>query len=297
MSSPTTPTHGKYAALYRRRPNGFKGSGLNDTSWGTAYSAASSAYFEVVIDTEGTPDKFKWRKNGGSWTTLVSITGAAQTLSDGQTITFASTTGHTLNDQWVIGNLKDEACTEAGVDAQITDATKRLLNPNVPPAWIDSGGYQARTVDFSQGKASFSGNVTQVTVTGNNGFIPEASLEKIGYLIGWSLDLALELAELNYCGQQWKQYLPGMASGKGSAEAFFIAGKSFLDALVAEAGGGNAYYLLQLFNYDPDQDQTGDHVTAWVTFDSFSPDVPINAVAKERVNFSTVGPVSFAANT
>jgi hypothetical protein len=296
MGSPTTPTHGKFANLYRRRPGGFSGSGLNDATWGTGYNAAATAYFEVVIDTVGTPDKFKWRKNGGSWTTTVSITGSAQTLSDGQTITFAATTGHTLNDQWVIGNLYAEACTESGVTAQITDATRRLINPNVPPTWTDSGGKQRLEVNYTNGFATFAENVTAVTVTGNNGFIPAASLEKVGYLLGWTLDLALELAEMNYAGQAWKQWLPGMASGKGSAEAYFIAGKSVFNTITAEMAGGNAYYLLELFNYDPDQDQTGDHFIAWVTFDSFNLAPAMNAVVKETVNFQTVGPVSFTGD-
>ena len=296
MASPTTPTHGKQANLYRRRPGGFSGSGLNDLTWGAAFSDTDSAYFEVVIYGEGTPNTFKWRKNGGSWTTGVNITGSAQTLSDGQQITFAATTGHTVGDQWVIGNLYNEACAESGLTAQITDALMRLLNPNAPPVWTDSGGKQRLEVDYTRGFATFAENVTAVTVTGNNGYVPEASLEKIGYLLGWTLDLTVDMAEMNYCGQTWKQWLPGHASGKGSAEAFFIGGKSFFDGLIAGAGSGDDYFLLELFNYDPDQDQTGDHIIAWVTFDSFAPGVPMNAVVNETVNFSTVGPVSFVAN-
>ena len=68
MASPSTPTHGKLAALYRRRPNGFKGVGLNDLTFGTAATNAATAYYEIVIDAEGTPDTYKWRKDGGGWT-------------------------------------------------------------------------------------------------------------------------------------------------------------------------------------------------------------------------------------
>ena len=65
MASPTSPTHGKLAAIYRLRPNGFKGNGLNDVTWGTGYSGGgTSGYFEVVIDGTGTPDTFKWRQLG-----------------------------------------------------------------------------------------------------------------------------------------------------------------------------------------------------------------------------------------
>ena len=41
-------------------------------------------------------------KTIGAWTTGVAVTGSAQTLDDGVTVTFAATTGHTLDDQWNI---------------------------------------------------------------------------------------------------------------------------------------------------------------------------------------------------
>jgi len=295
MASPTSPTHGKLAAVYRQRPNGFKGSGLNDATWGSGFSGASSAYYEVVIQAEGTPDQFKWRKNGGAWTENVNITGAAQTLDDGQTITFTATTGHTAGDQWTIGNLKDEACTESGTEAQITDATKRLLNPNNPPVFTDSGGKTCELIDYTRGKADFSGNVTAVTVTGNNGFIVESGLEKVGYLMGWDFSISLDMAEQNRCGQRWKEFLPGQAGGSGGAEAYFIGGKSFFDS-ISKGAEDRAYFLLQLFNYDPDQDQTGDHFLAWVTFNSLNVSAPVGEIVQEHLGFTLHGIPSFKAN-
>lgn len=78
----------------------FTGSGLDDmTNSGTP---TASKDFKVEIDGTGTPDTFKWSKDGGStWeATGVQITGAAQSLSDGVSITFGATTGHTLGDYW-----------------------------------------------------------------------------------------------------------------------------------------------------------------------------------------------------
>jgi hypothetical protein len=86
----------------------FTGTGLDDiTAAGTA-TGVVNLYFEFEIDAEGTPDTFKWRKNGGSYTTGVAITGAAQAISDGVTVAFAATTGHTLADKWEVwacGNI------------------------------------------------------------------------------------------------------------------------------------------------------------------------------------------------
>ncbi len=80
----------------------FSGTGLNDATSGGTYSATAVSTYTIVIDATGTPDTFKWKLGSGAYTPGVAITGAAQTLSNSVTITFAATTGHTLNDQWTI---------------------------------------------------------------------------------------------------------------------------------------------------------------------------------------------------
>ena len=85
--------------------------GVNDLSAGGTFTGTARTLFEIEIDAKATPDTFKWRKitrdsNGtktiGAWTEDVDITGAAQTLSDGVTVTFAATTGHTVSDAWTV---------------------------------------------------------------------------------------------------------------------------------------------------------------------------------------------------
>jgi len=300
MASPTTPTHGKLGALYALRPNGFSGIGLNDLTWGVGSTAADLTKYEVVIDGVGTGagavDEFKWRVNGGAWTEHVDITGAAQTLADGQAITFTATTGHTAADQWIIGNLKDEATTVNGSTAQITDATARLLNPSAPPTFTPTNAVQLLSVNYTNGSATFSAAPGVTTVTGNNGFIPTAALRKAAYLLDWSLNLTLDMADMTAMGDAWKSALPGQANGSGSAGAYFVASETLLNCLQESIAAGDKYSLLQLFNYDPDQDQTGDHINAWATFTSFALGAAINAVVKETVNFQVQGEVSFTAN-
>jgi hypothetical protein len=81
----------------------FTGVGLNDATAGGTYTGTVTATYTVIIDASASsPDTFKWKKNSGSFTTGVSMTAGAHTLSDGITITFAATDGHTVNDQWVI---------------------------------------------------------------------------------------------------------------------------------------------------------------------------------------------------
>ncbi len=79
----------------------FSGAGTDDAVFDGTYIGATATTYTVVIDSEGSPDTFKWKVGSGAYTSGVAITGAAQTLSNGVTIAFGSTTGHTLNDQWV----------------------------------------------------------------------------------------------------------------------------------------------------------------------------------------------------
>jgi len=297
MASPTAPTHGKLANLYRWRTGGFIGDGLNDLTIGTAAANAASAYYEVEIDGERTPDTFKWRKDGGAYTTTVAITGAAQTLDEGQTITFGATTGHTAGDEWTWGNLKDEATTEAAATAQITDSTHRILNPNAPPTWTDDGGANLLTVNFTNGTATFDNSVGNVDVDGNLGWVPTAALEKVGYLLGWSLTISLKMGDASICGNDWSTALAGQASGVGSSEALFIGGDSMIEMLQDAVDGTNEYCLLQLFNYDPDYDQTGDHFLVWATFDGLTLETNVDGVVPEKTTFKTYGMPSFTANS
>lgn len=84
----------------------FTGTGLNDATFGGRYDANNKVIeqknYYVKVDATGTPDTFSWSKDNFATTeaTGVSMTGSAQTLDNGVTVTFAATTGHTLNDSW-----------------------------------------------------------------------------------------------------------------------------------------------------------------------------------------------------
>lgn len=81
------------------------GTGLDDLQVGTVFNQLSMATYTITISAVTSPNKFDWSKTGGSGSASasnVSITGASQTLSDGFTITFAATTGHTNGDSWTI---------------------------------------------------------------------------------------------------------------------------------------------------------------------------------------------------
>lgn len=89
------------------QPTSINVSGLNDIETNGTYVGTSTTQFDVEIDATGTPDTFKWRKDGGSYTSGVSITGGHVTLSggDGVTVKFKATTGHTVGDRWTFAAL------------------------------------------------------------------------------------------------------------------------------------------------------------------------------------------------
>ncbi len=288
-----TATHGKFANVFIFRKNGFVGSGRNDLSWGSGYTGTATAVFQVRIEAAGSPDSFSWRKDGGSWSASVAITGADQDLVDGQAIRFGSTSGHTVGDTWSIGHLVDEPADAAGTSAQIKESSRRMLNPNVAVTFSDSGGARCLRIDHADGRAWFDAAPATVTASGKNGFVPEAALQKAGYLYEWTLDLGLDLADGSVFQQQWKTWLPGQAEASGTAGGFF-AGPMWFDALRETAGQEPAFFLLQLFSYDPDNDGSGDHLVAWVQFTGFDLSAPVSEPVKEKTSFKVCGLPVFA---
>lgn len=104
----------------------FTGSGLDDLTVGGTYTDGNeevTTYYIVEIDAIGTPDTFKWSDDGGTtWDAEgIAITGTAQTLNNGVTITFGATTGHTLGDKW---EFRGQQATDpvTGLSTLITDS-------------------------------------------------------------------------------------------------------------------------------------------------------------------------------
>jgi 3-mercaptopyruvate sulfurtransferase SseA len=110
----------------------FTGTGsLNDLTSGGSYTGTATATgpgntsFVVKIDTAGAPDTFTWSNNGGSaWIAAnVPVTGAAQVLSSGVTITFGSTSGHAVNDTWTFTAYGKKNIEQLTADGNICTAT------------------------------------------------------------------------------------------------------------------------------------------------------------------------------
>ncbi len=105
----------------------FTGLGLNDATSGGTNTNTTDTIYTITIDAIGGTDTFSWLRTGGSTTTGVSITGSAQTLDNGITITFAATTGHALSDRWTIkatiAMVASVADTGTVMNAQLSGGT------------------------------------------------------------------------------------------------------------------------------------------------------------------------------
>lgn len=148
----------------------FTGAGLNDATSGGTYSGTVNATYTVIIDATGTPDTFKWKKNSGSFTTGVAITGSAQTLSDGVTITFAATTGHTLNDQWVITAISYTAAPDGALHHFEGTSTRNYVIIEGDVAYIN--GSAITKIDIG---AFTSGVLTHGLSAGNKAWFTNAT--------------------------------------------------------------------------------------------------------------------------
>jgi len=302
MASSTIPTHGKLGALYVLRPNGYEGVaattlGLNDVTWSGIDAFATSRQYRVEIDASvPSPDTFVWTVNGGGGVGGVGITGAAQAVdANGQFIMFTAIDGHTIGDAWTISNLHAEPTSIVGLTAQITDPLLRILNPNAPPVWTHANNLLS--VNYTTGMATFDAAPGVTTVEGNNGAVARSTLQKVAYLMDWNLNLTLDMADASRSGQAWKEALPGQAGASGGANSYFIGTETMYWNLAQHmATSGPKYFFMELYPWDIDHDQTGDHYLAWVTCSGFSLNTGIGEVVKEALSFQVFGEPSFMAN-
>lgn len=161
----------------------FTGSGLNDATSGGAFTGTPSGSYRVQIDGTGTPDTFKWSNDGGvTWkATGVAITGSAQELENGVTVTFAATTGHNLNTYWTFTTTGP---TDLGA------SLSRLLNMHC--ALSEGGSPIATGREFSM-ECNFNIETDDYRLggAGVRGDLPEGKVDITGTLKAIFLDASL----------------------------------------------------------------------------------------------------------
>lgn len=192
-------------------------------------------------------------------------------------------------------NLTTEACTVTSNSAQITDTTKRILNPNATLTVTPTNSVNLLSIDYANGTAHFDGAPGVTTISGTNAYVPTANLAKTAQLFEWSIEVAIEAHDITDFQDAWKAFAGGLAEASGQAQGF-IAGINWWDDLEDETDGTMAYWFLRLFSYDPDDDGTGDHWDLWTSFEAFAVGVPIGEYIKETIRFKSIGRPCFTAN-
>lgn len=117
----------------------------------------------------GTENTFRWSSdNGDTWTYEVPITGSAQVLSDGVTITFGAITGHSTQDEWnfyACGALRSDDKRAYGWYRTVGDYGKTLTDEGLTVAdeIIENGavldlGYDEYGARFFRWEISMTSN-------------------------------------------------------------------------------------------------------------------------------------------
>ena len=119
----------------------FTGTGLDDLTPSGTYAGSINIAYKIAIDAEGTPDTFEWFKDGVSQASGVAITGSAQVLDNGISITFGATTGHTDTEYWELVLPTIVTSNDNSLFSfSLLDETLVMTNGVNPPIKWDGGG-------------------------------------------------------------------------------------------------------------------------------------------------------------
>lgn len=183
----TTPSFsGDFAGVATVPPVIFIGSGLDDAVSGGLYTNFEPANYIIQIDSLGTPDTFRIKKDNQVIASLIPIDGSAQVILDGITIQFAATTGHTLNDRWLVpatpnGNVN--ALTSYYVRGQF------ILTQDTVANNLQVGNQTFELMGYGTGNTTVGIGALNGVENGNNN-------TAIGHLAGQSLTNGLEMTFL-----------------------------------------------------------------------------------------------------
>jgi hypothetical protein len=162
------------------------GSGLSDLTPARAATSLPKVY-EILLFNAANPDQIKWRVRDwggafGGYSAAIDIVAGAMAIADGVTVTFAATTGHTLNNVWtfaVMNGLRDTAERRMISNIGLEGAAGVMYQ------WLDENSYQfggpvahthqvtvsgdAQTVTSGAASADISPAFSWKTIGGNKG--------------------------------------------------------------------------------------------------------------------------------
>tara|TARA_R110000772_G_scaffold50518_4_gene116136 strand:- start:12044 stop:15988 length:3945 start_codon:yes stop_codon:yes gene_type:complete len=88
---------------YYELPIYYGSVGLNDATITGTYTGIIDVRYIIDISAVGLPDSFRWSNDdGATYSADIPITGVAQTIESGLSVTFGASTGHDLTDEWIV---------------------------------------------------------------------------------------------------------------------------------------------------------------------------------------------------
>ena len=175
-----------------------------------------------------------------------------------------------------------EACTDAGQVAQITDTTKRILDPNEAQTFTDDGGEQVREIDHTTGTAYFYGVGGLGTVTAAGDHVVVANLDLMGNMHNWTIDRTLDTVESTVYGITAKTFEAGTRGWTGSAEGYF------LDSTWKDSFDTVTFWFIRFYI-------DGTHYfQGWANINGISDNCPLSELVSESLTFQGTGFLSYA---
>ena len=98
---------------YYELPIYYGSVGINDATITGTYTGIVDVRYIIDISAVGLPDSFRWSNDdGATYSADIPITGAAQTIENGLSVTFGASTGHDLTDKWIVSAKAAEVTNE-----------------------------------------------------------------------------------------------------------------------------------------------------------------------------------------
>tara|TARA_R110002074_G_scaffold189465_6_gene355275 strand:- start:2210 stop:6154 length:3945 start_codon:yes stop_codon:yes gene_type:complete len=102
---------------YYEQPVYYGSAGLDDLSVSGTYTGTEDIRYIVDISNVGMPDSFRWSNDDGqTYSSDIPISGSAQLIENGISVTFGATTGHTSTDNWIISAKSEDVTDEWNKD-------------------------------------------------------------------------------------------------------------------------------------------------------------------------------------
>ena len=251
---------------------------INLTPNASAYNSTSTVYW-FKIDGTGSPNTFSWgvgSTGGAATATGVAITGAAQTISNGLTVTFSATTGGVLNDLWQFrvssgGNMRVSNGLVSAPSISFTGDTNSGLYLNAADKVslvtggsdrliIDSGGNVGIGVTSPNHTLEVNGDIS-VVKTGGINFRSDTSSVNGDYVINYGGDASPNLRISGADDNSIHRYIQfGYYASDSRAGAWNP--KTVIDSYTGNVGIGvtspTSFILQTAGNVGPNADSTYD---------------------------------------